>query len=285
MATSLQQFIDRTRRIARDWPDQDAFTASVTSGSTTLSVADTTLYFKNQPIEVDQETMIVRALTSGTVLTVKRGAFGSTAASHVSGSTVLIGPRFLQVEIIDAINNGIDNVFPLIYKPITMAGTSITANTYEYTIPNMDTPVIPVPYISLVETQAPGDPAYRGVTHWDLRRGATPKIRFKRVPVVGSAVRIHGFGPFPHLSALSDTTDTLWPYRADTLPVYWAASELLASGEALRVRTDTIPIDARESATRPGSSMAASNAMLQRFYTMLRALAMPPMPKTVKSVI
>src|SRR5690242_5848990 len=96
----------------RVWPDQDSLTASCTSAATTITVADTTLYYVNEPLEIESENLIVRALTSGTVLTVERATYGSSAASHASGTDVLLRPRFLQLEIIDAINNGIDACWP-----------------------------------------------------------------------------------------------------------------------------------------------------------------------------
>lgn len=283
--TSLQEFINRTRRYTEDWPDQDALTASVTSGGTTLSVADTTLYYINEPVEIDQESMIVRALASGTNLTVKRGAFGTTAASHVTASTVLIRPRFSQAQIIDAINNGIDAVFPLIYRPVIDESLTLSTSTYEYTIPNMTSPAIPIPRITKISVKDVGDLAYREFTSWSLMRGTTPKIKLRRLPNSAASMRIQGYGPFPHLTALTDTTDALWPYNADRLLPLYAALELLGSGEALRVRTDTGAIDNRESATKPGSSAAEANRLEGRFARALAAAAMPPMPPAVRSFL
>lgn len=285
MATSLQTFIDRTRRYMRDWPDQDALTNPVTAGSTTLSVADSTLYFVNEPLEIEQESLLVRALPSGTTLTVKRGAFGTTAASHASASTVLLRPRFTQAEIIDAINNGIDAVFPLIYKPVTAEYSGLDTATYEYAIPNMTSPAIPIPFISKVSIKDVGDVAFREFSSWSIMRGATPTIKLRRLPISAGTLRIQGYGPFPHLSALTDTTDTLWPYMADRLLPLYAALELLGSGEALRVRTDTGAIDNRESATKPGSSSAEAQRLEGRFQRALSAAAMRPMPPSIRSFL
>jgi hypothetical protein len=269
--------------MTRDWPDQDALTASTTSASTTLTVADTSLYYVNEPIEVDQEAMVVRDLTSGTVLTVHRGAFGSTAASHASSATVLGRPRFFQVEIIDAINNGIDACFSDIYKPVSADYTGLTGSTYEYSIPSVDGS--PIGYISELQIKEPGDLAFRPFRGWTIARSSTPFIKLRRLPVALSTLRINGYGPFPHLSALTDTMDATWPANADMLPVLFAVSQLAMSGEALRVRADTGAIDSRESATKPGSSMAFGQQMLQRFDYMLRRLAMPPMGPHVQSVL
>jgi hypothetical protein len=285
MATSLQSFIDRTRRYMRDWQDQDALTASVASGGTTLSVADSSLYFVNEPIEIEQEEIIVRALPSGTTLTVKRGAFGSTAASHANGTTVLIKPRFLQLEIIDALNAGIDACFPLLYRPVVDESITFSTSTYEYNVPNMVSPAIPIPRIRRLSVKDTGDTAFREFKHWDIIRGTTPKIKLRRLPSSAGTLRIEGYGPFPHLSLLADTTDSLWPYNADRLLPLFAASELLGSGEALRVRTDTGAIDTREQATRVGASSAEANRLEARFQRALLAVAMPPMQPTIKTII
>ena len=284
MSTPVSTLVQRTRRRLRDWPMTDVVTASVSSVATTVSVADSSRYFVNEPIELDSEAMIVTSLASGTSLNVIRGAFGSTATSHVNASPVLIRPRFLSVEIVDELNGGLDACFPLIYKEIL--DTSLTAVTqqYEYTVPNMSSPSEPIPYISGIDIKEPGDLAYREERGWDLRRGATPKIRFRRLPVPAATIRVHGFGPFPHFTGISDNTDAQWMSRWDQLLVEWAVASCLASGEALRVRTDTGAIDAREQATRPGSSMAASQAFLQRFNYLLQKLAMPPLPKNIESI-
>jgi hypothetical protein len=283
MSTTLQTFVDRTRRYLRDWPDQDALTASCTSAATSLAVADTTLYFVNEPIEIDQETMVVRALASGTSLTVHRGAFGSTAATHASSSTILVRPRFFQTEIIDAINQGFDACFPAIYKPVTQDYTGIDGFTYEYTIPSIDGN--PIRFISDLQIMEPGDLAFRPFRGWNIVRGTSPFIKLRRLAPSLSTLRINGYAPFPHLSALTDTMDATWPSNADALPVLFAVSQLAMSGEALRVRADTGAIDNRESATKPGSSMAFAQQMLQRFDYLLRKLAMPPMPPHVVSVL
>lgn len=285
MSTTLGEFINRTRRYMRDWPDQDALTASVTNSGTTLSVADSTIYFANEPVEIDTEAMIVRALPSATTLTVKRGAFGTTAASHVNASTVLLRPRFFDQEIIDAINAGIDAVFPLLYRPVVDTSLTLSVSTYEYTVPNMVSPAIPIPRISKISVLDVGDTAYREFSSWSILRGTTPKIKLRRLPNTAGTLRIQGYGPFPHLSAVTDTTDTLWPYNADRLLPLYAALELLGSGEALRVRTDTGALDAREQATRVGASSAEANRLESRFLRALSAAAMPPMPPSVRSFL
>jgi hypothetical protein len=270
-----------------DWPDQDALTASLASTGTTVTVADTDSYFPNQALDVDYETMIVRAKPTATTLTVLRAAYGSTAASHANSSSVVKSPGFYSVLILDALSDAIEAAFPLLYKPVIDETLSLTAGTYEYTVPNLPTPssTVPIPALSRLYVKETGDTVYRKVEGWWVNRGATPKIVFKRDPAPGT-LRVLGYGPFGRLTATSDTLDAQWPLQAEHPLVMYAAQWLLASGEARRVRADSgQPLDARENANRAGSSMAASNALFQRFRIALSAAAMPAMPPHVVPVI
>lgn len=280
MATSAATLVQRVRRYLRDWPDADALSASVTSSATTITVSNGALFTANWPIEVDQELMLIRSVSSNT-LTVKRGARGSTAASHAASAAVLNKPHWSTVEILDALNAGLDAAFPLLYKPVLDTSLTILNDTYEYTVPNMPSTSTPIPYLSKVELKDSGDSDYWEVHDWTVRRGATPKIKFRRVSSVGATVRVHGFGPFTRL-AYADSLDALFPDNAVDVLVQFAAQHLLVSGEAGRVRSDTQAIDSREQANRVGSSMSAANGVWQRFQVLLQQAAMAPLPRHVR---
>lgn len=271
----------------RDYPaPADATTASLSNSVTTVPVGDGTQFKARRVIEVDYELMLVSSVSSNN-LTVRRGWAGSTAASHGTSSTVLIRPGFFSVEIIDALNGAKDEMYPYVYKPVN--DTSLTANsvTYEFTVPNMpgtyggDTVVMP--FISKIEILVTGDVAYRPLRDWTVRRGSTPKIVFRRAPVSGT-LRIHGFGPFPDLSASGDTVDVLFPKNAERILPLGAAVTLLGSGEAGRARFDVGTRDDREAANRPGSSISLANQLERRFEKDLSRTSMPPMPKNIVSV-
>ena len=289
MATTAATLVNRVRRFIRDFPDNDSSTASLASGGATLSVADTAVgYVLMRPIEMGQEALIPTAKPSGTTLTVRRGARGTTAASYASGTTILVHPNFLSQEILDALNSAIQASFPLIYVPVLDTSLTTSANTYEYTVPNMpgtyNGASIPIPRISKLELKLVGDSNYQRTKAWDVRRGATPKLQFLREPDAGSTIRVHGFGPFPDL-AFADSLHTLWPVNAEDYLIWHASAFLLAAGEAGRVRVDTGAIDNREQANRVGSSMTASNALYQRALTRLSQASMAPLPKHIKTVI
>jgi hypothetical protein len=288
VATTLDTLVQRTRRFLRDYPfPADALTASITSVDHDGSGRRRHAVRANALIEVDYEDMLVVSVSTNN-LTVRRGWAGSTAATHASAAAVLVRPAFLAVEIIDALNAAKDEMFPYIYKPVLDTSLSADAVTYEFTVPNMPGTYggdsIPIPYISKVELKVTGSTAYRPIQNWRVKRGATPKIQFRAAPDSGT-LRVHGFGPFPDLSASSDTVDALFPKTAERPLVIGAASRLLTSGEAYRSRQDTGARDDREAANRPGSSLTLANQLERRFEKDLARAAMPPMPKHVVSVL
>lgn len=267
MPTSAQTQINRVRQTLRDWPTPDALTAAITTaGQTSMTVADATIYSPNWVVQIDQEAMIV-ATASGTTVTFRqRGARGTTAATHLIGATIFIRPGFLDVEILDAFNAGIDACYPYIYQEVVDTSLTVTTTAYEYTVPQVNSAYIP--RIWKIETQTPGDGSFRKVEDWRIVRGATPKIKFREIPYPGAVLRVTGYAPFAHLTA-TDSMSAQWPGTADFLPGTFAASQLLASGEAGRVRQSSGSVDTREQANRTGSSSAAGRDLYQRFKDQL----------------
>ena len=94
MATSAATLISQTRRFLRDWKDWDLSNVSLSASATSLTVSDTSIYARRWPLEIEQEVVLVASLASSTVLIVRRGMYGSSAASHASSSSVLIRPSF-----------------------------------------------------------------------------------------------------------------------------------------------------------------------------------------------
>jgi hypothetical protein len=283
MATAASTLIQRTRRRLRDWPELDTTTASVASNGSSIAVADATLYSPNWLLELDQELVRVTS-ASGVTVNLARAQRGTTAASHVSGVTVLKQPAFYAIEILDALNEALDACFPTLYRPVAPEYTGLNGSTYEWTLPTMSGISVAIPYLHEIELKESGDLAFRKETAWEVVRSEAPFIRFRRPPSSGTTIRLRGFGPFTHLSTIASTLDTYFPVQAEYLLDLYASSVMLASGEAGRVRQDLGVIDQREQANRPGSSMSASDKLLTRFYKRLQDAAMSPMPPHVVSL-
>lgn len=287
MPASAATLIQRTRRFVRDYPDIDSTTASLSSSVTTVPVADTTVYKVGWIIDVDAEAMQVTALASGTNLTVRRGVRGSTAISHGTSATVLARPAFLSVEILDALNGAKDDAYPLVYAPVNDTSLVPDTVTWEFAVPNMPGTYggdsIPIQYISKIELKIAGDLRYREIRDWTVKRASSPLIVFRRAPLSGS-LRVHGFGQLPDLTSVTDTLNAAVPKHIERILPLGAASELLASGEAGRVRTIAGAVDDREQANRAGSSISLSNTLYGRWRAKVQAAPMPPMGPHVVSV-
>lgn len=287
MSTTAASLVQSARRFLRDWPDQDNLTASVaTTGATTVTVADSSRYVVNTAIEIEQEAMIVRALPTATTLTVQRGAYGSTPATHANGLSILIRPEYFTQEYLDAINGAIQATFPWIYKQALDTSLTVAANTWEYTIPNMPGTYagssIPIPRLARVDilVSNSGSVPYRPLRAWQVRRGGTPVLKLRDLEVTGSTLRLTGYGPFPDV-AFSDSLDAQFPPQATQLLVEMAVSRLMLSGEAQRLRNDSGVRDDREAAWHPGAGLNAAQALEARFLRRLSEVAMSPMESHV----
>lgn len=281
-ATSI--LIQQVRRYVRDWPDYDAITAAIVSTSAaTISVADTTKYYVNETIEVDSEAMVIRALTNATTLTVLRGAFGSTAATHLISADVVVKPAWISIHILDAINAAMQACYPYIYQEVMDTSTTVALNTYEYAVPYMPGTYggdqIFMQRIRGIDILDPGatNLPYVPLSGWVLRRDITaPKIKIPYLENPGATLRVRGYGPFPDLT-LAGNLHAAFPRNMSMALIEYAASVLLMSGEAGRLRADAQLLDSREAAQRPGSSLQAANAAEARFQRRLAQNAMPPM--------
>lgn len=288
--TSVANLVQSIRRFVADYPDQDVLTASLSSAGTTLTVADTSLYYKNMKVECDQETMIIRSVTNATTAVVARGAFGSTAVTHTNGSDLLLKVAFPTVQILDGINNAIQAAYPWVYQEVMDTSLTILTGTYEYTVPNMPGTYggdsIPIPRIFGIDIVDPaGSTAlpYVPLSGWNIRRDITaPKIKITYLENPGATLRVRGYGPYPDV-ALGGTLHAAFPRNLTLAIVDYAAATLMASGEAGRLRTDTGILDTREAAQRPGSSMSASVALEGRFQRRVANCGLPPM--TSRAVI
>ncbi len=283
--TTANTLVQRTRRFMGDWPQLDTITASASSSVTTLTVADATIYSPNWLIELDSEVMRVKTNAPGTALGVSRGQAGTTAASHASGATILVRPDFYTQEYLDAVNDAYQATWPYLYRHIIDTTITTTADTYEYAVPSVSSSISYIPLIYQIDVLYSGDTDYLKASNWEIVRGSAPKIKFRSTHDAGATLRVYGYAPFEELTTLTDSLSTLFPTQLVPSLKEYAAGILLASGEARRVRTDTLPADNRETANKAGSSIQTSNQLYQRFMSRVQACAMPPMSKHIKTVI
>ena len=282
---TLQTLVNTTRRYLRDWPLIERTGASLSSSASTITVGDATLYGNRWVIDVDLESMLITS-ASGTTLTVLRGIRGSSAASHAASADILMQPNFTSIEIIDAINRGIDAAFPLFYLPVFDTSLVATDSTYEYTIPNMpgtydNGATMQIPVMTRLEIKQTSDLTYRGLRRWQIRSAPDGSRVFKlrTAEPAGGIFRVTGYGPFPHLAAATDALDESWPKDSQYLPALYAAADLMMSSEAGRDRGDWSAVDRREEANRPLTSLQTGQQLYNRWMRETLQSAMPPLPK------
>jgi hypothetical protein len=258
-----------------------------------MTVADATDYADNWAVEIENEVLVITSTaSSGTTVTVRRGARGSTAATHANSSVILRRPAFFAIEILDGFNAALEAMYPLIYKPVIDESLTTVADQYEYSIPVMPSDTdANIHHLSRVSIKYSGQTAFYPENTWDVIRGisssiaSTASIVFKRAtPESSGTVRLEGYGPFPRLS-LSGSLDNLFPRAAEELLVIYAAAYLSSSGESGRIRVDSGSTDSREQANQAGASSRQADQLMRRFYTRLGQAAMPPLPRHVKPVV
>lgn len=273
-ATSL---IQRARRFVGDYPELDVTTASAASNGTTITVTTSTIYHVNQVLQVGTEAIRVTALATGTTLTVRRAQYGTTAASVASGATIMMSPRFLDIEYLEALSAGIDNAWPLLYRAYEDTSLTASTSTLEYAIPAMASDSTVYPNVSEVWVRAQTTDPWQRFRGWRIRLDETgaPQLQLRSPIDTGTSIMLKGFGPFPRLDEFTDTTDAQFPRQAEWPLIEYAASWLLESGEIRRTAINRGVIDNREQANRVGASLQVSSALLQRYLRKIEGI-MPP---------
>ena len=140
MPATGTELIERTRRFMGDYPETDTTGVSLNTTATALTVTTDARnrYHVNQMIQLEKEVVRVAA-GADTSLTIVRGMRGTTAASHVTALSMLVSPRFFDIEYLDALNYGIQACWPHIYKPMNDdSSLKFATDTYEYTIPEFE---------------------------------------------------------------------------------------------------------------------------------------------------
>jgi len=136
MSLTATDLISKARRLISDYPQVDNLAGALTSGGTTVQVADSTLYRKGWIISVDEEAMLITDLPSGTTLTVVRGYRGTVAASHASAANILQNPLGTGADYLDGLNEGIRYLWPHFYVPQVDTTLVIQNLVSDYALPS-----------------------------------------------------------------------------------------------------------------------------------------------------
>ena len=283
MSLLVTDLISKARRLINDYPQIDNLGASLTSGGTTVTVANSNLYQVGWVISVDEEAMLVTALPSGTTLTVVRGYKGTAAAAHSSAANILLNPLGTGADYLDGLNEGVRNLWPHFHVPVVDTTTTIASLVSDY--------VLPAAFaagrsrVNRVMCLYPGAPqiAWYGYREFEVVRNddiaASDVIRFTNTPpLVGSTVKVIGIAAPETASGMTLAVGATCPTTIPEVAFYclpsYAAYYVLVSAEGKRDKV-TRAANTGPAAVTPQANAQLAFSMLQRFQQMKAEQAMP----------
>jgi hypothetical protein len=136
MAIAQATLVKRVRRRLDDEPWETTITNSPTASasSTTVGVPDGTQWTEGDIGEfTDGERVRVVSVSSNN-LTVKRGHDDTTITAHTTGDVILKEPEYAFVEIVEAIERTIDDLWPWVYVVSSTTLTAVSSKRY-YDLP------------------------------------------------------------------------------------------------------------------------------------------------------
>tara|TARA_Y100000004_G_scaffold70801_1_gene79606 strand:- start:365 stop:1306 length:942 start_codon:yes stop_codon:yes gene_type:complete len=147
--STFGQLIDRTyREYLRPVEEQEPLTqvanTDVITGGTGLTSAATSISYQaglltpeeeeligaGSVIEIGQELIMVENInTVARTLTVERGRLGSTAAEHLTGTDIIIKPKYPRINVANAIGDQVVGLFPALYA---VKKTTLTTSSTQF---------------------------------------------------------------------------------------------------------------------------------------------------------
>jgi len=283
MSLTTTDLISKARRLISDYPQVDNLGAALTSGGTTVTVADSSLYRKGWVISVDEEAMLITDLPSATTLTVVRGYKGTVAASHASAANVLVNPLGTGADYLDGLNEGIRYLWPHFF--VHQVDTSIVIQNLvsDYALPAK----FPTgrSRVSRVMVLYPGAPAisWYGYREFEVVRGddiaAGDVIRFTNTPpLAGSQVKVIGIAAPDTQAGMTLTFGQTVPTSIPEVAFYclptYAAFYVLTGAEGQRDKTNRAT-NIGPAAVTPQANAQLAFSLLQKFQGMKAEQAMP----------
>lgn len=188
--------------------------------------------------------------------------------------------RFSDQQILDALTEGMNILWPEIWTPQPFDTTSVLPSPiqWEYPLPlaNYGDPRTVILEVEIVPPSA--FVIYTRISAWRfINDSATPTLIFEKPPPPGGTVRITYATPYTALSQI--------PAIAQMLPVYYALARLLSDQEVMRSRADDLPALTGENAgaEKGGSIQTAAWWLQNMFATTLQKLSLGyPAARAVK---
>ena len=204
--------------------------------------------------------------------------FGTVPAAAAPILVTYQTARFGTTQILEALTDGLQQLYPEIYQDETDQATVVlTPTTTEYALAAIFSD--PRVNVTKVEVAPPsGIITYFDTGLWETVGPNGNIIRFAQAWPPGSIARLTFNGPY---QALSDVEpQAMW------LPVYYALSTLLEEQETSRSRQADLVALTGEGGTKPGDGAAVADRWMNKFLAGKAQLArQEPQASTVKERI
>lgn len=228
-----------------------------------------------------EDSYVVQVEPTSKVVTVIRGQFGSTAASHTSGDTVWVNPKFSRAQVLRAVNAELDDLTGEgIYRMATID------LTYNSAVAGYDmTGLTPDDVIDVYEVRAddPGpSQGWRPITNWSLIRDASTTDFASGLGLVlfeggspGHTVRVTYRKRFSQVTASDAGTDLATSAGIDReahdLVALGAAVRLMSGVEVRRSQVSAQPDTRRAEELPPGAVLQSYTGLVKQYERRLRA--------------
>jgi hypothetical protein len=204
-------------------------------------------------------------------------SFGSAPPAAGTLAVTYQSTRFTDDQILDALLEGMNNLWPEIWNPVTdtTSLSIISPIQFEYALNAifgdqrtiiLDLEYSPPPFFQFFRTSM-----WRQTL--DIN---SPKLIFAKLPPIASIVRLTYTQTFQSLAAM--------PPQMQHLAKYYAIGFLMALGETMRTRADDLAALTAENANPPGTSLQAAAWWLQQYDVQLKRFGMTePTRMTVRN--
>lgn len=285
MSLNQATFLDLQNRVKQlclgsSW-NQEQYTYitvnGISSGDTTFNVNDATQVSTGM-IEIDSELMNVQSvntqLNQVTIFPFGRGYYGSTAASHLINASVCNSPRFPKIQIQEAINDIIGEIYPRVFAVSTTTFQKLGVQ-YGYSLPANTDQVLQVNYQVIGPSKI--EPSMR---RWRF----DPNANTTDFPTGKALMALEEVTPGRTITVtlanqpqplLNDTDGFAavsgLPETVKDLIIYGAVAKLLVQFDSARLQMDSIEASERAAITQPTSAANSSKYYMAIYQQRLDA--------------
>lgn len=279
MTTAARTLVDQVNDLLGD--NGDGFTtlaaAVTTTDGTSVSLANIEDVTIGMYLLIDDEMVLVTGLTQSNppAATVVRAQRGTTGAIHSSGALVRFNPIWGPVDLLRALNQALDSVFPALYVAVQDTDDTLDDEQEEYPIPST------INHLTEVAIETSVDGIYNTSRDWEYVTDSTIRIGdYYRYD--GQTIRFTGYGKFDVMT-LDGNMDSDFPdTNANALEylVVKATSNMLKERQALIARRDAfVGITDSFQEGQPFMSALTARELDKHALELKKQIRMPRLPE------